>query len=119
MNFPIINLNVRFIVVSTLIVLVANEDFSNNWPIVDHTTLIPSNYSGSTVNSGIRNGLYTINTATGFIFFQYIKFTAYCNTDTSSTPPYNIRGNMHIIEGDITMYMTTRYVYHQYFNFLN
>ena len=41
MNFPIINLNVRFIVVSTLIVLVANEDFSNNWPIVDHTTLIP------------------------------------------------------------------------------
>ena len=68
MNLSILNLNARIGVVSIIIVLVANLFFSNNWPIVDYTTLIPSNNSEYTMNEDIRNVLYTINAYTGFRF---------------------------------------------------
>ena len=106
MNFSIINPNLRIVIVSIIIVLVANLFFSNNWTIVDPTILITSNYCEYTINNDIINGLQD----TGFIFSQYINFALCCNTDNCCTHPYNIRHYMHIIEGDITMQMTTRYV---------
>ena len=72
--------------------------------------LIPSNYSESTINVDIINGLHAIDAATGFSLFQCIKLAGYCSTDTSCIHPYNTQGTMHMIEGKITMYMTTRYV---------
>ena len=106
MNSSIINLNVRIVVVYIIIVLDDNLFLSNNWPIVYTTILIPSNYSESTINNDIRNGLQ----ANGFRFFHYINFAACCSNDTGCTHPYNIRSSMNIIEDDITMYMNNRYV---------
>ena len=98
-NISILNLNARIGVVSIIIVLFDNLFSSNNWPIVDTTILTPSNYSESTIDNDIRNGLQ----ATSFIFSQYIEFAACCSTDTRWSNPYNIRGSMCIIEGEITI----------------
>ena len=63
------------------------------------------------------NGLHNINAATGFRLFQYKNFSTYCITDTSCTHTFNILVSMHIIEGDISMYMTTGYMYQKYITF--
>ena len=70
MNVYILNLNVRIVIIIVFIVIVANLIISNNCIIVDHITLITSNYSESTIDTDIRIGCYTINAGTGFIFFQ-------------------------------------------------
>ena len=93
MNLSILNLNFRIVVVSIIFVLVYNLFFCNNWPIVDITILIPFNYSESTINNDIINSLQD----TGFRFFLYINFAAYCSTDNICAHPYNIQGSIHII----------------------
>ena len=102
----ILNLNARIVVVFIIIVLVANLFISKTWNIVNPAILIPSNYSESTINDDIRNGLQD----NGFRFFQCIHFSACCSIDTDLSRPYSIQGFMHIIEGDITIYITTRYM---------
>ena len=93
-----------------LFFFVDNLMCGNNWPVVGHTTLTPSSYSEYIINDDIINSLNTINLDTGFGFLHYTNFSTHFITNIIFTYPYNARGNMHIIDGDITMYINTRYV---------
>ena len=96
-NVSYSTLNLSIFVVSIIIFLVADLILINNWPIVDHTALIPPNYIKSMINADILNGWHAINADNGFRFFQFINFYAHCSTDTIFTHPYTTWGKMHII----------------------
>ena len=55
-NLSIFNLDVRIVVVYITFVFVSIWIYNNNWPIFDYTMYVPSNYSKSTIDFGIRNG---------------------------------------------------------------
>ena len=61
-----LNINVNIVFVSTLYIY--NWIFSDNWPIVNNTSLMPYKYSEPTINADIRNGMHIINAATSLRF---------------------------------------------------